>query len=247
MLRRLDGIVIKTQDYGETHKIITLFTNEYGKLAAISRGANKPKSRLRAISQPFVHATFFLYFGKGLSTVHQGQIVHTFRQIREDIVKTAYATYIVEFTDKIVQEKERELFLYEELLHTLQWINDHEEYMVPIFMYELKLLQKAGIAPVVSFCVNCQTKQFPFVFSVREGGLLCDRCRHLDEHAFVIEDNLVKVLSLLLNVSIKRVGNISVKDKNIQLLRIILDHYYDTYGGYELKSRKFLKQLNLLE
>ncbi|HLS66457.1 MAG TPA: DNA repair protein RecO [Pseudogracilibacillus sp.] len=247
MLKRLEGIVIKSQDYGETHKIVTVFTKEYGKVAAISRGANKPKSRLRAISQPFVHADFLIYISKGLSTIQQGQIVHSFRQIREDIVKTAYAAFILELTDKVVADKESESFLYNELFHTLRWIDEHDSYMVPLFMYELKLLQRAGIAPVVTHCANCQTTQYPFVFSIREGGLLCDRCRHLDEHAFMIEDNVARILAILLNVSLERVGTISVKPKNIHMLRTIFDHYYDTYGGYTLKSRKFLEQLNLLE
>lgn len=247
MLKRLEGIVIRTQDYGETHKIVTVFTKEYGKVAAISRGANKPKSRLRAISQPFVLGDFLIYVTKGLSTIQQGQIIHSFRHIREDIVKTAYAAFIIELTDKILADKESEPFLYHELFYTLQWIDEHDSYMIPLFMYELKLLKRAGIAPVVSHCTNCQSKQYPFVFSIREGGLLCDRCRHLDDHAFVLEANVARLLPILLHVSLERVGNISVKPKNIQLLRTIFDHYYDSYGGYTLKSRKFLQQLNLLE
>ncbi len=44
MLEKMQGIVIKTQDYGETHKIVTLFSNKLGKIAAIARGAKKPKA-----------------------------------------------------------------------------------------------------------------------------------------------------------------------------------------------------------
>ncbi|MDX1771670.1 MAG: DNA repair protein RecO, partial [Planococcaceae bacterium] len=46
MLNRVEGIVLKTRDYGETNKIITLLSSETGKITAMARGAKKPASRL---------------------------------------------------------------------------------------------------------------------------------------------------------------------------------------------------------
>ncbi|HLR70614.1 MAG TPA: DNA repair protein RecO, partial [Pseudogracilibacillus sp.] len=105
MLKQLEGIVLKTQDYGETHKLITVFTKQFGKLTAISRGANKPKSKLSAVSQAFIQGDFLIYVSKGLSTIQQGQIIQSFRHIREDIEKTAYAAYMIELTDKTLESK----------------------------------------------------------------------------------------------------------------------------------------------
>lgn len=246
MLQQLEGIVIRTQDYGETHKIVTLFTKQLGKISAISRGANRPKSRLSSISQPFIHGNFLIYVTKGLSTLQQGDIRQSFRKIREDIEKTAFGAYIIELTDKIMQEKEPDPFIYNELFLTLTWINDEEDYQIPIMMYELKMYKKAGIAPVLDHCVNCNRRDVPFVFSVQEGGFLCDSCRQIDEHAYIIGPALTRIFPLLFRASLSQVGSISVKKKNIQRMRIILDEYYDRYGGYRLKSKKFLDQLKLL-
>jgi len=38
-----------------------------------------------------------------------------------------------------------------------------------------------------------------------------------------------------------------VKDKNKKILRVIMDQYYDTYGGFHLKSKRFLAQIDLLQ
>ena len=118
MLKQVEGIVLKTQDYGETHKIITIFTKDYGKVSAIARGANKPKSRLSALSQIFIQGHFLIYLTKGLSTVQQGQIVQSHREIREDIIKTAYASYLVELTEKTLEDKQPDYYIYNELLQT---------------------------------------------------------------------------------------------------------------------------------
>lgn len=247
MLKQIEGIVLKTQDYGETHKIVTIFTKDVGKLSAIARGANRPKSRLSALSQLFIQADFLIYLTKGLSTVQQGQIVRSYREIREDIVKTAYASYIIELTDKLLDDKQPDLYIYNELEQTLTWINEREDYMIPLMMYELKLFEKGGFAPVLDRCVNCHRKGLLTSFSIREGGILCDQCHTMDPAKIVLNKALVKILPILLHVRLEKVGNISVKRENEQLIRKILDHYYDQYGGFQLKSKRFLKQIDLLQ
>lgn len=52
MLEKCEGIVIRTTDYGETNKITTLYTREWGKVGVMARGAKKTNSRLSAVTQP---------------------------------------------------------------------------------------------------------------------------------------------------------------------------------------------------
>src|SRR5690625_1560654 len=168
MLTKVEGIILKTQAYGETHKIITIFTKQYGKLSAIARGANKIKSRLSSVTQPFIKGDFLIYMSKGLSTIRQGEMNESFRHIRGDIIKTAYAEYISELTDKLLDKNQPDVYLYSQLNNTLAWLNDHSNYNIPIIMYELKLFNKAGFAPVVDRCVICNSNNELSVFSINE-------------------------------------------------------------------------------
>lgn len=246
MLEKIEGIVIKSQNYGETHKIITIFSKEIGKITAICRGANRARSRFMAITQPFIQAQFLIYVSKGLSTVQQGEVIQSFRAIREDIVKTAYAAYAVELFEKMTETKQQDYYLYDELIKTMQRINEDDEPLIPILMLELKLYEKNGFGPKVDECVNCHEENYPFSFSIREGGLLCQQCRQIDDQAILLPNNITKLLPIFLNVSLERIGNIDVKKENQLLLRRIFDAYYDQYGGYYLKSKRFLSQLDLL-
>src|SRR5699024_11768395 len=106
VLRTIEGIVIRTQNYSETHKIITIFSKELGKISAICRGANKTKSKLSSLAQPFIKASFLIYLSKGLSTVQQGEIIEYFRSIRVDIIKTAYVEYLIEIITILFDDKE---------------------------------------------------------------------------------------------------------------------------------------------
>lgn len=247
MLNQMEGIVLKSRDYGETHKIITIFTKQLGILSALCRGANKPKSQLTAVTQNFIVATFLINVTKGLSTVRQGQIKASHRHIREDIIKTAYTAYIIELTDKILEARNPEPLLYDQLQKTLQHIDQGEQYTIPVIMYELKMYQAGGFAPVLDYCVHCTRQQPPYTFSVQEGGFLCPHCSGIDIYTMTIPHAFSKILPILLHAGLEKIGNISVKKENEQLLRQLLDQYYDQYGGFALKSKRFLSQIDRLQ
>lgn len=246
MLEKVKGIVIKTQDYGETHKLVTIISAKTGKITAIARGANKPKSRMAAVTQPFVYGDFLIFISSGLSTIRQGEIIDSLRPLREDIVKTAYGAYIAELTDKLLDAKKPDLYIYNELYETLQWIAANKDIEIPVMMYEMKLFKKGGFAPIVNECASCSSKKTPFSFSISEGGILCNSCIHLDQDAIVLPDSLIKLLNIFQNAELSRIGKISIKKANKVLLRNIFDAYYDQFGSFYLKSRNFLKQLDLL-
>lgn len=246
MLEKIDGLIIKTQDYGESHKLVTMISKKLGKFTALARGAKKPKSRMAAVTQPFIYARLFVYVNRGLSTIQQGEMIYSFRAIREDIIKTAYAAYVTELTDKLMETESPDVYLFDELYQTMSWIEAHEDADIPLMMYELKLYQTGGFAPTVDKCSNCGEKESPFAFSIAEGGLLCRRCMNMDPQAIILPDAVAKLFNIFSNVALDQVGKISIKEENKKLLRSILDAYYDQYGGYFLKSRKFLNQLDVL-
>lgn len=247
MLEQIDGIVLKTKDYGETHKLVTINSGKFGKFQALAKGAKKPKSRMAAVTQPFVFARFFVYLGSGLSTIQQGELLNSHRAIREDFVKTAYCSYIAELTDKLLENKDIEAYLFQQFQQTVQWIEEHDQAEIPIMMYELKLYKKAGFAPVLNRCANCGGTQQPFVFSLVEGGFLCPKCRHMDPEAVELSPKMAKLLYLFSEVELERIGTIQMKPENIKKLQVILQSYYDRYGGYFIKSRKFLDQLDFFK
>lgn len=244
MLEKIEGIIIKTIDYGETNKIITIFSKNMGKFTALARGAKKPRSRMAAVAQPFILGQFFVYVNRGLSTIQQGEIIDSFRGLREDIVKTAYTAYITELTEKLLDEKSPDPFLYEQLYETMKWIAKEEDSEIPIMMYELKMFAKGGFAPIFSQCVHCGSKVDAAAFSIPEGGLLCSRCRQIDPETIQLSNIQIKMFQLFQNVGLEQIGDISVKTENRRLFRQLIDAYYDRYGGFYLKSKRFLKQLD---
>lgn len=248
MLEKIEGFIIKTQDYGETNKIVTIFSKKYGKFSAMARGAKKLKSRMAAVTQPFIYGEYLIYMNqKGLSTIQQGDVLDSFRLIREDIMKTAYAAYISELLDKLLDPLHPDYYIYDQFLQTMKWISDDKDIEIAMMMFELKMFEKAGFAPIVDRCVHCGKVDQLVSFSIAEGGLLCNQCVLNDAQSIHLPMAVAKLLNIFGHAGIERIGSVSIKQENKKLLRQILDTYYDQYGGYYLKSRRVLKQLLLLE
>ncbi|MGM9987891.1 MAG: DNA repair protein RecO [Bacillaceae bacterium] len=248
MLQRIEGIVIRSVDYGESNKIITIFSRELGKLSVMARGAKKANSRLSACTQHFTYGYFLIQKGKGMGTLQQGEIISTFRELREDIFLTAYASYVVELTDRGTEEGKNNPFLFELLYQTLNYMNEGVDMQVLMHIYQVKMLPVLGLYPSFDRCAHCGATQDSYrAFSLKEGGFLCSSCRSQDKHALQIFENTSKLIRLFYHFNLNRLGNVTVKDETKKQLSLILDGYYDEYSGLYLKSRRFLKQLDLFQ
>ncbi|WP_338451581.1 DNA repair protein RecO [Niallia oryzisoli] len=247
MLQKCEGIVLRTTDYGETNKIVTLYTREWGKIGVMANGAKKPKSRLAAITQPFTYGYFLVQNGRGLGSLQQGEMIASLRSIKEDIFLTAYASFIVELTDKCTDEKKTNPYLFELLYQVLNYINEGYDPDIIKNIYEMKMLNSIGLYPTLNHCAICGSKEGKFSFSIREGGILCHRCLDKDPYHLKISASTVKLLLTFYYLDISRLGNISVKSETKIELKKVIDSYYDEYSGLYLKSKKFLDQLDHLK
>lgn len=247
MLYKIEGIIIRTNDYGESNKILTLYSKEMGKIAVMARGAKKPKSRLSSISQLFTHGQFLVQKGSGLGVLNQGEMISSFRQIRSDIFLTAYAAYMIELLDKLTDDGKPSVSLYSFVYATLDHLNKGIDPDVLLYIFELRMLRIAGISPEVNCCVNCNAIEGEFFFSIEEGGFLCRRCVQMDSYHIKMNPATARIIRLLYYVDIHRLGKISLKAETKKELKKIITAYFEKYSGIHLKSKKFLDHLDLLK
>lgn len=238
--------MLRATDYGETNKIVTLLTSKYGKLAVMAKGANKPKSRLAAVAQPFCHGDWLYYGGSaGMPSVSQADVINSFRGIREDIYQSAYAACMAELTDRVVLEREPFAGVFPLLLRMFEALNQGKDGEVLLRLFEVKMMYAAGIQPDLYHCANCGRAISESVrFSVRHAGPLCQDCHESDPHAVWMKPAAFKLLKLFQQIDAGRLGTINVHADVKQQLDKITRNYLEEHGGFYLKSRRFLDQLD---
>jgi len=245
-LYKCEGIIIRTTDYGETNKVVTIYTREKGKVGVMARGAKKPNSRLSAVTQLFTYGTFLFQKSSGLGSLQQGETVQSMRRIREDIFLTAYASYITELLDKGTDNNESNPFLFELYYQTMNYLSEGIDPDVLTNIFEVKMLNVLGLYPEVNECVICKKKEGTFHFSIKENGFICHRCFENDPYRLIISQATVKLIRLFYYLDLSRLGKVSVKQETKKELQKVLDEYYKEYSGLNLKSKRFLKQLDNL-
>lgn len=155
--------------------------------------------------------------------MQQGEILSSMRLIREDIFLTAYASYILELTDKSTEEKKSNPYHFELLLQILKFMNEGYDLDILTNIYEMKMLNSLGLYPELNHCTICGNTDGHFSFSIREGGFICHRCIEKDPYALKISSATAKLLRLFYYFDLSRLGNISVKpDTKAELKKLFL-------------------------
>lgn len=247
MLQKYEGIVIRTSDYGESNKIVVIYSREAGKIAGVARGAKKPNNRLAGVSQPFTYGYFLMSGNRGLGTIQQAEVISSLRGVREDIFKTAYSSYVVDLLDKGTGERESNPFLFELLYQILHYIDEGYDPDIITNIFEMKMLNVFGLYPEMNSCVMCGNTEGKFGFTIKENGLICHECFDKDPHLFPLSQTTIKLLRLFYYFDIHRLGSISVKENTKKELKSLISAYYDEYSGLHLKTKRFLDQLERLK
>ena len=115
----------------------------------------KPKSRHAALVQPFTYGQYVYFRNTGLGTLNAGEIMESYHELREDLVKAAYASYACELLDRVLQDEETGAFWFKQLKACLQALKEEKDPSVITSLYEMKILQSAGYGPSLDECISC--------------------------------------------------------------------------------------------
>lgn len=147
---RTDAVVLRSMDYGETSRINTLFTLDWGKMAVIAKGARSSRSRFGSTLDPMAHIQAIIYVkpSRELQTITDASHVRAYPEIRENFDRIEIGLKALELCNALLPDgqENRELFsLLVEILSTLNEPNDRLRNLSPFF--QLRLASILGFSP----------------------------------------------------------------------------------------------------
>lgn len=98
------GLCIKSLDYAENDKLITLYLLGIGKVLCRAKGIRKPNAKLKFAAMPMTLADFIVFENKGYYTLKTGEIVTSHSRIWQDIEGFYLASVMLELFDKFALE-----------------------------------------------------------------------------------------------------------------------------------------------
>jgi len=178
---RVEAVVLRHSDYGEADRLLTMYTRQLGKTRAIAKGARKMASRKAGHIEPFTHVKLQLSRGRDMLLITQADTVDAYLPLREDLILTSQAAYVLELLDRFTYEGDTENpSTFRLLTETLSRLASKSDPWLVIRYYEMRLLDQMGFRPQLFECANCrrEIKAEDQFFSFRAGGVICPSCGH---------------------------------------------------------------------
>lgn len=241
-----DAIVLRRLDYGEADRIVTLLTREYGKLAAIAKGARRGKSRVSGSLDLFARSTMMLAKGRNLDVVAQVERRSDARHIAGDLQRTAYACLVTEVVDKVLEDRHPVDEIFDLVVRTLTDLNVLERSpRADAAWFLMRMLELLGYQPQLQDCPGCGATlpEAAGWFSPLLGGVLCAGCAARDQAGSPVSVNGLKVLRLM------AVGQAELYDRlrlSVELLHEIeqaLEAQLEYHLDRHLKSLDFIRSI----
>lgn len=245
MFYKTKAIVIGSKKLSDTDLLITLFSQDQGKIVAVAKGARSSKSKLAASVQPYTYGRFNMTSGSSFQTVSSVEILDSFYGIREDLKKYAYGSYVMELTQHVVLEGEAQNELFNLVLETVHGIHTTEKYELLKLSFELKVMNILGYKPNVLECINCgNTEPEKYYFHGSAGGILCQNCSNADSGLLNIGKTLPKLIEYLSEKDIRIILKTEINDVYLRKLDIIINGYIKYHLEIKtFKSLDFLKTM----
>jgi len=178
------AVVLRWRSYGESDKIATLLTEEFGKLTGIAKGAKNSRRRFANSLEPLARVRVnFRQSGTGLAFLESCELLVPTTPLSEPS-RFAYGSYVAELADQLTLEDEPVARLYHLLESALHEIECGPATTAFLRGFELQLLTCAGFEPQLDHCIRCRT---PWVegdsvfLCVAHGTLVCSRCCRKDD------------------------------------------------------------------
>lgn len=142
--------MLRSIDYGETSRIVNLFTRDRGKLAVMAKGARRSGSRFGSSLQPMSYADVVIYYkpSRHIQTLSESSHVRFFDGITRDLESVTCGLRIVELVHALMQEEERNPAAFNLILEALGRLDRTvERFDNLLYFFQLRFASVLGFAP----------------------------------------------------------------------------------------------------
>lgn len=242
------GIIMFRQDYRERDLLIKILTDRIGPAMFFVKNAKKRGFRMSADILPFTHGTYIGSLANDqLSFINTASETHQYRTIATDISKNAYATYLLALVDAAFPDGQSIGGWFNQVAAALELMDRGLDEQVLTNVIETQLLMRFGVEPTWDRCVLCGRDDLPLDFSEQYGGMLCRNHWHLDDRRMHLDRRTVYYLQRLATLNLQKVERIAINTHTKRRIQSVLDTIYDDQVGLNLKSKRFIRQMNRWE
>lgn len=243
MRRDTKGLVIKEQTIGESDRLVTLLTADFGLVKAFVRRAKQIKSRLGSATTLFAYSDFSLYRSKDAFVVDDASPIEVFFNLRKDIERLTLAQYFAQLAFEMGAEEQPEEELLRLTLNSLYLLCNGDKSIAQIkAVFELRSLCLGGYMPSILACDKCGTYETETMyFDTLEGKIYCENCPK--EGANRVPKTVIMAIRFICLTEPARIFNFNISEENLKSLSDIAEKYTVSRVQRRFSALEFYKGL----
>ncbi|MRR56439.1 MAG: DNA repair protein RecO [Deltaproteobacteria bacterium] len=236
-----EAVVLAALDYGETDRIVTLFTREHGKVRAIARHGKKSVKRFSGALEVFARLRLHLVLKEGLSSLRSTDIITVFPHIRNDLLKISYAGYACEVVDRLLPEAMCNTRLFRLLVTYLDQLESAPSSVDDRRFFEVNLLNILGYRLSLEQCCRCGADICDSSGALQyssAGELVCSDCGSGGHQLSSASRSLLKNA-----LATGRFGVVRFPEASLREAGVVLDAAIASHLNRPLHSLQFLQHV----
>lgn len=180
MLMKTKALILREVSYKESDRMLTLLTQERGKMSVSARGSRKKGSPIAAGTQLLCWSELVLYEYRGRWSVKEAAVERQFRGMRVELERFSLGCYFAEAAQTLALEDLPAPDLLSLILNSLHVLDKKPELPLSLIktVFEWRCMCAAGYEPQLGGCALCGAPEPEQPrFQPLEGILHCEACR----------------------------------------------------------------------
>jgi DNA repair protein RecO (recombination protein O) len=237
------ALVIRLIDFSETSRIVTLFSEEHGKLTAIAKGAKRPKSPFE-VALDLLAACQVVFLPRGedaMAILTEAKLERRFRGAEVGLPALYAGYYVAELLSALTDDFDPHPELYAAAEATLRAVEQGQRIAEQIVRFEIGLLRLLGHAPRLDVCADSGEvipRTGRMTFGLEAGGIIRpDRAR--PQPVVRVDHQAIQALDLLSQPGAAWLDQSFSAEVRGQM-RLVLNRYLAHLLGKPLRMHRFL-------
>lgn len=198
------AIIIGRYDFKENDSLVLLYSEKFGKLKLIAKGAKKFNSKLAAHIEPVTLSKILVVPSRSnFDYLASSSSIYLFKNLKEDWEKLKLLGEIMQIFNKSVKYGEADYKMFDWLLLWLKNLirvsSDESEKMKAIFM--IRFFKIIGYDLSLENCSSCFKKNYKnkYYFDFKQANLICSNCLNSSSNYYELSNNCLKLFNFIQN------------------------------------------------
>ncbi|EKD69133.1 MAG: DNA repair protein RecO [uncultured bacterium] len=204
-------VILKSSPYGESDRLVTVFSKNLGKKNLLAKGACKPGSKLCGFTDSLSVLNYAPKATRTFTLITQPKIVSPLFHIKEMGASFYKAYAMCELVSRAAEFDNKMPEIYDALKNSLiimdlMTSDDEAASEKVLIKFELFFLEYAGFSLNFENCCHCgKTLSGEFIYDSGAGGITCARCALGRREAEVAQDAAGLIKKITKETDLKKI------------------------------------------